>query len=877
MDRNRDFSSTDASTPSPNPNSGNASPGPEPPTSPHSVPSPAFVPQSIPVPPDHIYDLSTFLKFQHAPEPSSPSPPSGMGCPPGIWKVACRLWRTMPEHMDRLEESGNLRDRLFADDSAAAASKVLHDRKLHHEVRGILGKVTEANLETMQRSLTDLPIRQSTEEEIHEVINVFFSKSTRPEDSRYTPLYVNLVVHLIDSIGTDRAASMIRKEIITQCKDTFLSASDDSKKLEEICAELSEEEAELERMKFTGKQKANIFFLGLMFVNKLVTEHIIISVLDGLCYTKKRRNRFPPDNDIINFIELLQTCGPHFSSAQNEKLEQYRTDMTALCQSHSQMRIKVLLQNCLETMGNNWIPLHGPKARRDHPAVGGAGMAASGSPNHSAVASPASPASNSMNFTKGNHQAPGSPFGRGSPLAQSVGPGSPVPPKPPVREEFWKAMDEYFNSKSDEELIAMIERLPHDQVVTYCADALGRYIITVRMSSERKGLGALFEELVKREIIASNVPCDSLLRAARMAIQEDLISDLPQYFHCWNMVISHGGGTFPATLHYEFLSLMIEYHSPLDQIQRFIAEVDTFLMVPPSTLSGNAGGGSSTTPTGPSGHSSVTSPVNGTGGLSESEEDNSYCRRMRERLHLLPAILRFNFPLLSGEGLHKEEQDKILRMNENSVEVKVFQELVDDEGDLQIAIRVVKENPVNAFPALSALFTFMRFNINGQWERLKSSIRKIFTAPQIVALDLLEDVFIQWQYLEAPAEEYVQFVQKVKQFPNMQKDLVERLKERLRSVEKRNWSAYQDVVNQLDGHPASGANGTTVGGSVSHHPTSSSHTSMRESATGGSALQRHDEGTVGTAHGVMPHSGGGGGGVNNMTNNNNNNNRRRKG
>eukprot|EP00796_Vickermania_ingenoplastis_P009553 gene9553-6709_t len=749
----------------------------------------------IPVPEDRIYDLATFLLFREQQQQC---------CPPGVLKVARALWKTMPEHMDQMQGGENLRDRLFAEDGHST-SRVLHDRKLHHEVRGILGKVTEANLDVMKTALTDLPIRQSTEEEIHEVINVFFRKSTQPEDKRYTPLYVNLVVYLIESIGKESpAGSMIRKEIIEQCKSTFLSASNEIKKMEEDLVGLPEDEAELERYKFNNKQKANVAFLGLMFVNGLVTEMIIITILDDMLYRNRRGHRLnpPSENELVNFMELLQTCGPHFSPAQEEKLRAYRRDIEALIDIIKGMRIKFLLQNLLETMDNNWVPIHGREAKRDTGST--SHVVGAGSPVH--------------------HGSPpaGSPMGSPSSGPFRGGPGSPAAPhssgawgkaaapaqRAPDREEFWKVMDDYFSSDSYDEVASTIVRFPADHVVVQLSDVIGRYITTVRYQKERLRLSELFDRLVSDETITANTSRIAILRHVESAITDDLIADLPLYFSSWNCVISARRSTaFPPTLHYEFLTRMVHHHCDPDLIQRFIVLVDLFQGASASAPDPSSGPRNSPAP--PSGtlmysslamgssHNALDETGGGAGGVEDVRQ------LVRDRLRLLPALLCYSFPPLSGGGLSKEQQDQIQRMGETSVEVVVFRELVDNDtiqDQTHIIPRLLKDSPKNAYPIIAALFTFMRFNVAGLWDKFKATIKKVATAPQVSPVLILEEIYLQWFALEGAPEELLSMVHKLRVTLQSFRDAPEHLKASLKETEFKKFKRA-DIMDMLDTDP----------------------------------------------------------------------------
>lgn len=811
--------------------------------------------EEIPIPENLVYDVDTFVLFDRASYEEIHSPTSSLAkerrttssssssdaCPDGIMRIARRLWKSMPEHFDQLGESGNLRDKLFSDDKAVAPSKVLQERKLQNEVMGILGKVTEANLLTMQKELTALPIRQSTQEEITEVINVFFGKSTQPEDSRYTPLYVNLLVYLIDNIGSEKG-EMIRKEIIYQCKETFLSGTQE-KNLEEAIANLSEEEADIERMKSAAKQKANIYFLGLMFVNKLVTEIIICSLLDALTEPRSRRVRFPSESSLNSFLQLLETCGPHLSPKVKDHLVRYREMIELVKTHHPKMRFRVLFENLKETMDNNWVPRHGRFVKREN-AVPASNAALNSSIGPGSSASPPSPlggggigfslnspdsplgaSSGSLaNFahsghTRGGEVSGGSPAGLGGGGGHRIGGGmvgsgsfflgkendrgSPIgdtapPPNVPTQEEFWKAMDDCFSTwkvrverKISDELKSMIlHRMSPPLVLKYCFKAISRYVSTIRFDYERAHLGELFQDMIQENIISPGVPQEAVDLTIADAIENDYFSYLPGYFKGWNTVIRHGGNIFPASLHTTFLSRMVDNHCSPQSLQSLIGEADTFVD-PEDQDAGNGNHGSTKSVLGSS-KNSTNNSTTGSGALGRSssnlreEEEGgrggSGDDRLRGRLHLLPCILRCSPPLLCEESVAQEFQDHLLQLGAKSIEVKAFRLLVEDSSSLlgRLSTQVIKENPLNALPVLSAVFTYIRFNVGPLFERFKTQIKKICNVTNTVPFVLLlEDVYLQWSYLDAPLEQFSSFLEKIKALCIQERNVDERLREKL--------------------------------------------------------------------------------------------------
>ncbi|KPI86954.1 hypothetical protein ABL78_4000 [Leptomonas seymouri] len=487
----------------------------------------------VPYVEDHIYQVEQFTKLSRCVAP----------VPDGVMEYARAMWREMPENMDDMENN-SLRDNIFREQNAAMISKVMADRKIQNEVLGILGKVTTSNLEKMKQELTALPIRQSTKAEIDEVIRVFFNKSTKPEDSCFTYLYVQLIKHLISSIGEKEPAGvMIRSEVLRQCQSTFVNSNVKQAEMEVRLAKLTPQEAELERIQFSGKQKANVHFLGLMFINNLVHLKVVRAVLDSLLYGSGQRRHAPTDYNLIHFMELLQVCGPYLDkSFFLEPLPRYVETITDLSQTHPQKRIQFLLLNFIETMNNNWVPLHGPGAQRQAdggpPAAGG---------------------------NRGANAPPTVPIPVPIPEAQ---------PKVPDYEEFSKVMDDFFVSSSVDEIVLLMASIPPESVVAYCTKWLGRYIITYKYTAERTRLGELFDTLVKKNAITVGQAQDALLQHIQKSANEELFADIPKYFVHWASLIKHGHSVFPYSMHTKVLNMLVASHVDAEIIASMVRHVE---------------------------------------------------------------------------------------------------------------------------------------------------------------------------------------------------------------------------------------------------------------------------------------------------------------
>ncbi|KAG5484243.1 hypothetical protein CUR178_07399 [Leishmania enriettii] len=673
------------------------------------------VPSDVAYPEDHVYNVEDFVKLRkcQAPVPSE------------VMEYARAMWKEMPENMDDMENN-SLRDNLFREQNASTMSKVMTDRKINNEVLGILGKVTASNLEKMKKELTDLPIRQSTKEEIDEVIKVFFNKSTKPEDSCYTHLYVQLIAHLISSIGErEEAGRMIRSEVLRQCRSTFMNSGAEAVELEKRMATMSPEDAEMERIQFSGKQKANIQFLGLMFTSRLVRQKVVHAVLDSLLYGPGHRRHIPTDYSLIHFMELLQVCGPHLDAAfYEDPLPRYRETITELSNSHPQKRIQFLLQNFLETMNNNWVPLHGPGARRTEGSGNGALS------NSNGAGSPVN------NNGRGGHA--------------SAMPPAPVPiqeaqPRVPDYEEFSKVMDDFFMSSSVDEIVSIMSSIPPEVVVVYCTKWLGRYINTYKYTAERTRLGELFETLMKKGALTVEQAQEALLQHVQKSAEEDLFTDIPKYFVHWASLIKHGHSVFPYSLHTKVLNMLVDNHVSIEVIANMVRDVEA-----------------------------------------DTKPEQLRDLKPQDRFRVLQALLRYTPPMF----VHESDDDQQPKQTVLDVvgaidpEVTYFNELCtsydDDTFHASPALSdMQKQSP---FLCASAFFTFVRYDVNFLCTQYKELLRKIFTARP--ADTLLVEVYLQWKCLGCSHRFLFAFIRKVLDVVNNRLDVLNKLAAQLRTVFK---------------------------------------------------------------------------------------------
>ena len=272
-----------------------------------------------------------------------------------------------PEHMI-LQRAG-----FFAEGSG----RTHNIRKLADQVRGILGKVTPQKYEAVKEELLNLPIRQSTDADIEEVVATFFKKAITREDSLFLDLYVRLIVDLLEDVkrkeeekkkrdkeregkeGGEAAersvADIIRRQLIDHCQKTFeepLSVSN------EELEGLSDEEREIKNRMLKDKLNANLCLLGTLFVRNLVREKVVNSVMYLLLFGREENRRHnknkPQPHEIEMFCTLFRKVGPNQGPKLKESFPAFIDSMKELMRTFPDKRVCILLQNCVELYERNW-------------------------------------------------------------------------------------------------------------------------------------------------------------------------------------------------------------------------------------------------------------------------------------------------------------------------------------------------------------------------------------------------------------------------------------------------------------------------------------------------------------------------------------------
>jgi hypothetical protein len=612
--------------------------------------------------------------------------------PDDMHKIGVQLWNDVddgclrPDHMFT-------REGLFSESSAAGPTRILKTRKLHNEVMGILARVTPENYDTVRGELLALPIKQSEQSEIDEVVKTFFRKSIRPEDQLFSEYYTRLIVDLIQYVGAkEHAGQMIRRAVVTQCQQTFENDNllEDADRVASESAptagatdeerELAAEEVNVRRKQVKDKLKANITFLGLLFINGLVHEKVTTMVLFKLLYgdvNAGRRRREPQDYEVEMFSQLLLKIGPKITKEHTGKyMDQFKVTLKEISTTHKEKRIQFLALDTLEAIDNNWEKKRGvPKGPMkisdfDNCLVEEKDRQRTLLDQQSAI-------------RRGGGASVPMP-GQGGPTHAAMQPTAILRRPQTSQKDVANAYDKFFQEQTTKDVAAALKDLDHATRIDYTATWVSRYMTTVRMSKERAQLGELFTILVHDGVLSPADVLEVFTAHVEHWISNAYYEEQVRYFNCWAQTIKAGNEALTYDFHTMLLRKLLDsrFEVPRRHIIAMISEVV-----------------------------SVTS--------------SNLCKDLKladlhKRFRIIPPLLTYLDPLIpNGE----EDEEPLLEgvdaalgeegANALSAEVRVFLLLYND--DLKSLKPYIEKHPDRGDPsvmvqATCAAFAFSRFD-----------------------------------------------------------------------------------------------------------------------------------------------------------------------
>eukprot|EP00331_Platyophrya_macrostoma_P010793 CAMPEP_0176428170 /NCGR_PEP_ID=MMETSP0127-20121128/13001_1 /TAXON_ID=938130 /ORGANISM="Platyophrya macrostoma, Strain WH" /LENGTH=812 /DNA_ID=CAMNT_0017809823 /DNA_START=212 /DNA_END=2650 /DNA_ORIENTATION=+ len=469
-------------------------------------------------PEDRVYEAIVMLRFRSM----------TADLPDALRRFGMDLWSKVQDVTSRPEHMQVTRDDLFSGNTAAPQSRLIAERHLHHQVRGILARVTPEKYDSLKEELLQLPIRQSDQEDIKLVVQTFFTKAIRPEDAPYAKYYVRLISDMIQYIGPkEEAAKMIRKEIVTQCQaafehiDTLLTDPEAS-----VGGAVSPDDLDCLRKMAKDKNKANINLLGYLFLNGLVPERVITNVLYSLLYgpgaeSRKKHRHVPADFEIEMFIELMLNTGKKWTEVTKRFEKTFVQSMTHLSTTHPSKRIQFTLMDALEIVNNGFEPKksRGPQKLSDFDESLQRNKAAMQASVENALRKPVAPPIDEVS----------------APQAKSL----------PSKRDVHTILDE----GNTEAMISVMQEIPDQETrMEYCTDWLHRPMTVVRLSDQRDRIGATFANLMQARLFTADEIREIMKSHVKKTIADGEYLEMPRYFSHFVSVIRNGEGVLTTSL-----------------------------------------------------------------------------------------------------------------------------------------------------------------------------------------------------------------------------------------------------------------------------------------------------------------------------------------
>lgn len=225
-------------------------------------------------------------------------------------------------------------------------------------VQGSLNKICDKSFDTLVTKMCTKELF-ATPEILKSVVSIIFQKVLdEPENSKlYAAVCRRLAqyeVSLLDPTPTTRPHSVLRHAIVTTAQAEFKNyrhtESDDTK-------ELTEEEREHRRSNFMRRKRANIRFVGELYLQEVLSNTTIFDIMSIVTRANEKGGGFPESENIELLAELFQTIGEVLDRQHHEDVDRYFALLSKLikrkgCPYPSRILFKIM--DLLDLRENRW-------------------------------------------------------------------------------------------------------------------------------------------------------------------------------------------------------------------------------------------------------------------------------------------------------------------------------------------------------------------------------------------------------------------------------------------------------------------------------------------------------------------------------------------
>lgn len=239
-------------------------------------------------------------------------------------------------------------------------------KAIHQKVMSILSRLAPSKFAELQKELNDLPLKQTNDEELKQVVSVFFEKAVM--EQTYSGLYAKLISELCTLTDAERhlekelreklLPSRLRQKLLTKCQEEFerpLQLSEDDKVDPVTGKRLDDHVIDEKRDRLKNRLIGNIKFVGELFCRKSVTERVVISVFDVLVSDFEPSQPVRKEEYVYEvFATLLKCVGQLVNKNNPTAMSKYMGIVALIRAHHPKPRLQFLMMDLEDRHAAGW-------------------------------------------------------------------------------------------------------------------------------------------------------------------------------------------------------------------------------------------------------------------------------------------------------------------------------------------------------------------------------------------------------------------------------------------------------------------------------------------------------------------------------------------
>lgn len=239
-------------------------------------------------------------------------------------------------------------------------------RQIHHKVMSILSRITGSKYDSLRDEMMELPLRQSSSEELKDIVKVFFEKAV--QEVKFSDLYAKLAGELCKQTEAEKAmpkedqqkllSSRMRTGLLHACQDEFSRPLQlqDSDLVDSTTGErLGDEVIEQKRTRLKKRLVGNIKFVGELYLMGLLSNSVIDSIFKQLIMDFDPAEPRKKDEYLFEVFATLFTTTVHkFLQHNPESVARIGEKVQEIEAHHPTTRVQFQMLDIVEMRDNGW-------------------------------------------------------------------------------------------------------------------------------------------------------------------------------------------------------------------------------------------------------------------------------------------------------------------------------------------------------------------------------------------------------------------------------------------------------------------------------------------------------------------------------------------